>query len=129
MKYYIDYYSAVHWLNSSLILFNEIKEFDPEFDEWEENNLEENTDIYQYFLTDWNENDVNWMRNTFPDVIIAYSNKLNMWILCVDHFGTAWNGVWTECNERIAKEQTYNEKGYAKTTLNRKLETSFMKCK
>lgn len=36
MKTYIDYYSAVHWNEGSLILFSEIHEIDPDFNEYEE---------------------------------------------------------------------------------------------
>lgn len=100
MKTYIDYYSATHWNQGSLILFNEIHEIDPDFNEYEEMEEDEDgnyPDIYQYFLTSWNDYYVGWLKDKFPELIIAYSDKMNMWILCVDHYGTAWDYVWTEC--------------------------------
>lgn len=98
MIYYIDYFSAVHWLNGALVLFNDIHEIDPDFyfETYNEETQEEN-EIFQYFITNYSDNEVKWMRKTFPDLIFEFSNKLGLWILCVDHYGTSWDYVWTRC--------------------------------
>lgn len=102
MKYYIDYYSAVHWLNGDLILFNDIHEIDEEFfcelyREDDDGDLGDPVEIYQYFLTNYSDDDVEWMQKTFPGLHFAFSQKMGLWVLCVDHYGTNWNYVWTEC--------------------------------
>lgn len=104
-----DYYTAVHWLKSAFILCNEIVENDesvienieyPELTEEERNRIE----IFQWFLTNMSEEDKEWMQKNFPDLIFSYSDKLVLWILCVDHFGTMWKGVPTTTNcENAAK--------------------------
>lgn len=54
---------------------------------------EEACDIYQYYLID------EWVANSLQrhtDEIILYSEMLNLYVLGVTHFGTAWNGVNAE---------------------------------
>ena len=102
MVYYIDYYSAVHWLNGDLILFNDIHEIDEEFfielyEKKEDGDLGDPVEIYQYFLTNYSDDDVKWMQETFPQLHFAFSQKMGLWVLCVDHFGTSWDYVWTRC--------------------------------
>ena len=130
MKTYIDYYSAVHWNEGSLILFNEIHEIDPDFNEYEEMEENENgnyPDIYQYFLTSWNANYVYWLKDRFPELIIAYSDKLNMWVLCVDHYGTGWDYVWTECKLPEEVLPTFNEEGKGESEVTRTFKARFMR--
>lgn len=99
-----DYYTAVHWLGNAFILCNEIVENDEsvieniEYPEWTNGDEEERDriEIFQWFLTDMDEGDKKWMQENFPDLIFSYSDKLDLWILCVDHFGTMWKGVSTE---------------------------------
>lgn len=98
-KGYTDYRTAAHWLSDALILCNNISEIDGtiwdnlRFDlEDEEGNF---IDIYQWFLTDLSETDVEYMEATFG-LKYTYSDKLDLFILCVDHFGTAWSGVLCE---------------------------------
>ncbi len=60
--------------------------------------------MFQWFLTNMSEEDKEWMQKNFPDLIFSYSDKLGLWILCVDHFGTMWKGVSTTTNcENAAK--------------------------
>nr|DAR60219.1 MAG TPA: hypothetical protein [Caudoviricetes sp.] len=107
-----DYYTAVHWLKSAFILCNEIVENDEsvieniEYPEWTNGDEEERDriEIFQWFLTDMDEGDKKWMQENFPDLIFSYSDKLDLRILCVDHFGTMWKGVPTTTNcENAAK--------------------------
>lgn len=111
-----DYYTAVHWLGSAFILCNNICEVDfsvaenIEYPEsWEDEDIER-CDIFQWFLTDMSEEDKAWMHEHFPGLIFSYSDKLDLWILCVDHFGTMWKGVSTETTlENAAKESQLRE--------------------
>ena len=105
-----DYYTAVHWLGSAFILCNEIVENDEsvfdniEYPESADEEDMERCEIFQWFLTDMSENDKEWMQKNFPDLVFSYSDKLDLWILCVDHFGTMWKGVSTTTNcENAAK--------------------------
>ena len=128
-RYYIDYYSAVHWLHGSLILFNEINEFDPFFLESISDFDYENDEIYQYFLTSYSDDEIKWLRKIFPDLIFGYSDKMNLWILCVDHFGTMWSGVWTKCELPIdALPETWNDKNEATRKFSREMVARFIKC-
>lgn len=49
-------------------------------------------EIYQYFLTSWSESDVEYLEKTFG-LLFAYSEKLDCFVLCVDHWGTMWASV------------------------------------
>lgn len=96
MEKYTNYKTAVNWLNNSLILCNDIEKIDTSvycnthFDiEDEKGNV---IDIYQWYLTDCSRSDVEYLERTFR-LLFTYSDMLDLFILCVDHFGTAWNGV------------------------------------
>ena len=104
-----DYYTAVHWLGNAFILCNDIVENDEsvieniEYPELTEEEMD-GVKIFQWFLTDMSYEDKEWMQKNFPDLIFSYSDKLDLWILCVDHFGTMWKGVSTTTNcENAAK--------------------------
>lgn len=92
-----DYRTAVKWCNNNIILMNNITEIDPDFIDYnvdlfaedEEGNFRE---FYQFFLTDMSEFDAEWLQKTF-NLTIGYSPKLEKYVLCVDHYGTAWDGV------------------------------------
>lgn len=75
-----------------------------EYPDWTNGDEEERDriEIFQWFLTDMNEEDKEWMQKNFPDLIFSYSDKLDLWILCVDHFGTMWKGVSTTTNNENA---------------------------
>ena len=49
--------------------------------------------IYQYFLCNLNEFEEETLREY--GILLAYSNKLNVDILCVEHYGTSWDYVMT----------------------------------
>ena len=49
-------------------------------------------DIYQYFLTNLNYSDVEYLSRRFG-LLFMYSPLLDYWVLCVPHFGTMWKGV------------------------------------
>lgn len=58
-------------------------------------------DIYQYYLcslSEWDIESINELQEHFNsnDVIIAYSEVLNLHVLMVPHCGTGWNYVMTD---------------------------------
>lgn len=110
MRKYTTYSIATHWLDGGLILCNDIGKVDESiFDNarfsWFDEENETETEIYQYFLTSWGESDVEWLEKTFG-LLFTYSDKLDCFVLCVDHCGTMWSGVscevlndeWARCN-------------------------------
>ena len=121
--FYTDYYTAAHWGDCSLVLCNKIPEIDPsiwdnmrfnlyETDE-EGNESDYPIDIFQWFLTNLNEWEVEWNEKTFPDLKYTYSDLLDCYVLCVDHYGTLWKSVptpvasqsWIDSN----KDKEYKE--------------------
>ena len=106
-KYPCNYYVATHWLHNSLILCNEIPELDESiwdnarFSTYNEE-TEEYTEIYQYFLTNCSQSDVEFLEEHFG-LLFTYSEKLDLFILCVEHYGTAWDYVYTEVDFKNAK--------------------------
>jgi hypothetical protein len=99
MPKFTTYRIATHWCHNSYILCNNITEIDPtiydnaEFD-WtdEDGNARE---FFQYYITDASQSDVEWLTKTF-DLLFTYSDKLDCYILCVDHCGTGWDYVSCE---------------------------------
>lgn len=102
-----NYSVAVNWLGNSRVLCNNIQSIDSSiwdnarFDFYDE---EDNPiDIYQLFITDCDERDVEYLEDTFG-LLFTYSELLDAWILCVDHYGTSWDYVECETtNEDAAR--------------------------
>ena len=107
MTKYTTYRIATKWLNNNFILCNNIAEIDESIWENCRFNLEDedgNTrDIFQYFITDASESDVEWLEKNFPELLFTYSDKLDCFILCVDHYGTGWDYVSCEISEDLLK--------------------------
>lgn len=106
-----DYFTAVHWCNNNFILCNNIANIDDSIYENERFDFyDEETDthkeIYQYYITDCSESDVEFLEEHFPDLLFTYSDMLECFILCVDHFGTMWKGVPTETTLEYAAERS-----------------------
>jgi hypothetical protein len=60
--------------------------------------LDENTDIFQYYLCNVNEWDIETLKELTKDnndIILSYSDKLDCNVLMVDHYGTSWDYVLT----------------------------------
>jgi len=88
MEYSTNYSIAVHWLHNNYILCNQIIKVDPYFECPDE-------EIFQYFLTDASKEDVEYLERHFG-LTFGYSDLLDLYVLCVDHFGTSWDYVyWT----------------------------------
>ena len=70
---------------------------------------EEPKDIYQYFIIAINEWEIEELKKYYNDeVIIAYSEVLENYVLCVDHFGTSWDYVLTDV-EYTTDWEKYNQ--------------------
>jgi len=57
-------------------------------------------DIYQYYAMGVGESAAKFINDYYPELIIAYSNKLDSFFLLVDHYGTSWgyvNTIKREC--------------------------------
>ena len=92
-------------------LFNkayELSNYDFEMvlgDIYDEEN-DEYTEIYQYYLININPYTLELLQKAnCKDLIIAWSETLEEYILCVDHFGTGWDYVLTD----IEPTTDYNE--------------------
>lgn len=107
MTQYTTYKIATQWLQNDYILCNNIAEIDESIWDNCRFDLEDEDgnprDIYQYFLTDASESDVEWMEKNFPELLFTYSDKLDCFVLCVDHLGTGWNYVPTPVSDELVK--------------------------
>lgn len=100
----VSYSFATSFIQNKVLL-NNIPELDENI--WEnipsvyneEEDDYEYPEIYQWFLTDLSDSEANWLMETF-EVILAYSEMFERWILCVDHFGTSWDGVGCDVYNR-----------------------------
>lgn len=90
--YCTNYYVAVHWCNNHFILCNSIPQVDFTVYDNAEFDLD-NTEIYQWFLSDCSYSEKEFLQKHFPNLHFTYSDKLDVWVLAVDHFGTAWTYV------------------------------------
>lgn len=105
-----NYKTAVNWLNGSLILCNDIVNIDNSvienyrFEYYNEE-TDEYTEIYQYFLTSYSLDDVRFLEDHF-NLLFSYSETLDLYILCVDHWGTSWDYVtcYTDLESAEIKE-------------------------
>ena len=127
-KYNSNYGVAVNWLGNSYVLTNKIAEVDPSVIEnarfswttWtdEDGNEytdpddapegaeldENNTEIFQWYITDASEDAVKWLEEHFG-LLFSYSDLLDSFVLCVEHYGTNWYYVNCECDfEQGARE-------------------------
>lgn len=108
---YTDYYTAVNWCNNHRVMCNNIAEIDPSvYDNarfaWYDEETEADTEVFQWFITDCSEDDVNFLESHFPGLLFTYSELLDCFVLCVDHFGTMWKGVAIETTLEYAVEKS-----------------------
>lgn len=87
----VSYQRLIKRYISDLVLCNEITSIDETIWEYMSNYNEE---IYQFYLCDLTEYEKQELIEY--GVILSYSHKLELDILCVDHYGTAWDYVMTE---------------------------------
>jgi len=107
MKYSTNYATAVNWLHNNYILCNNIVEVDPAMEYNEELYDEENDEyheIYQFYLSDCSEDDIQFLREHFG-LLFAQSPLLNLYVLLVDHYGTSWDYVPCDTDLESAKRE------------------------
>lgn len=88
-----SYKTAINWCHNDMVLLNNIPEIDPDVVAELYDQLEEGDEIFQYFITDCTESEVEWLKEHFSDMYFAYSEKLDNYILAVCHYGTSWDYV------------------------------------
>lgn len=97
--YATNYGVAVDWLNTNLVMCNNIPEVDPSVWDNMRFSLEDEdgnySEIFQWYLTDASESDVEWLEEHFG-LLFTYSEVLDLYVLCVDHYGTNWYYVYCE---------------------------------
>ena len=115
MKYLTNYKVAVYWLNGSLVPCDDIANVDPSifentrFATYDDDETNEHTEIYQYYLTNYDAGDVEFLEQHF-NLLFSYSDMLGLYVLCVDHFGTSWDYVTVETDlEAAARELGENK--------------------
>ena len=126
--YRTNYAVAVNWLNNDFILCNNIGEVDPSiydnmrFSLWyyedEDGNYYDNesdyegdgeleeheNEIYQWYLTSASESDVEYLEEHFG-LLFTYSDLLDLYVLCVDHYGTSWDYVGCDTDIKNAERK------------------------
>ena len=107
MTKHTTYRIATEWLHNDYILCNNIAEIDESI--WDNCRFEYEDedgnprDIYQYFITYASESDVEFLEKNFSDLLFTYSDKLDCFILCVDHCGTGWDYVPTPVSDELVE--------------------------
>ena len=95
-EFYTTYREAADWCNNSYILCNNITMVDSSvYDNARFNFCDEDdnpVEIFQWYLTDAGESDVEFLEKHFG-LLFTYSDKLDCFVLCVDHLGTRWDSV------------------------------------
>lgn len=112
MKYGTNYRVAVKWCDNSYVMCNNIAEIDPTIWDNMRFGLEDEDgnyiEIYQWFISDASEGDVRYLESAFG-LKFTYSELLDCYILCVDHYGTSWGYVYCETNNEYAKRELGEE--------------------
>ena len=95
--YTTTYAVAASWAGCTTILCNEIAYIDEELMcdtigyEYDEE-ADEYPEIYQYYITNCSKDFCEFLNKHFG-LMFAYSEKLDLWVLLVDHYGTSWDYV------------------------------------
>lgn len=95
-----SYRTIVQKYVGDMVLCNNICEVDTtvfdnmEFDIYNEEE-DTTTNIFQFYLCDVNASDKEELKEY--GLLFSYSDMLNLDVLCVDHYGTSWDLVLTDC--------------------------------
>lgn len=109
-KYGTNYRVATQWCNNSYVLCNNIAKIDPSvidnarFSFWYDEAETEYREIFQWFISDASDDDVNYLEETFG-LLFTYSELLDCYVLCVDHYGTSWDYVYCDTSNEYAKRE------------------------
>lgn len=109
-----NYKVAVNWLDNSYVLCNNIAEIDSTIIDnarfsFEDEDTGKLTEIYQWYLSNCSDDDVEYLENTFG-LLFTYSNLLDVYVLCVPHCGTSWDYVYCETTEKNAARELGQDK-------------------
>ena len=91
----ISFAQAVKRFSNSFVLCNNVPEIDPYIWENAYFDFEAAGEIMQYYISDCSRVDVKYLSSWFG-LLFVYSEVLDCFVLCVDHYGTNWNGVMIE---------------------------------
>lgn len=94
---YASYKTIVDYFIGDLVLCNNIVNIDESvYDnmEYETENEEDYPEIYQYFLCNLNQWEIEQAKKA--GLILSYSDMLECDVLCVNHCGTSWDYVLTD---------------------------------
>lgn len=97
----ISYRRLINRISNNIYLFNnapKLSEYDFEFEIGSDYDEEtgEYIDFYQYYLIDINPYMIEKLQKLkCNDIVIAWSEKLEEYVLMVDHLGTSWDYVLT----------------------------------
>ncbi len=95
-KFMANYLVAVNWLGNSRVMCNNIPNIDPTIWDNMRFSLELEDDytreIVMWYITDCDDREVEYLAKNFG-LLFTYSELLDAWILCVDHYGTNWSYV------------------------------------
>lgn len=95
-----SYSTLVHRFIDNLVLCNNILQLDEFlFDNIVVGEIGEDTEIYQAYIIDIANYNIEYLQENLEntnDIIIAYSDMLDCYVLLVDHFGTSWDYVYTD---------------------------------
>ena len=98
----ISYRRLINRISNKIWLFNnapKLSEYNFEFEignDYDEE-TDEYTEFYQYYLIDINSYMIEKLQELkCKDVVIAWSEKLEEYVLMVDHFGASWDYVLTD---------------------------------
>lgn len=98
----ISYKRLINRISNNIWLFNnapKLSEYDFEFEIGSDYDEEagEFIEFYQYYLIDINPYMIEKLQKLkCKDIVIAWSEKLEEYVLMVDHFGTSWDYVLTD---------------------------------
>lgn len=92
---FISYSEAVKRFGNSFVLCNNVPEIDPSIWENAYFDFDDAGEIMQYYISDCSAEDVKYLSSWFG-LLFVYSEVLDCFVLCVDHWGTAWSGVMIE---------------------------------
>lgn len=99
-KGFASYRTLVDRFIGNIVLCNNITEIEDYsiYENIQVGTLDENTEIFQYYLCNVNEWDIKTLKELTKDnndIILSYSNRLDCDVLMVDHYGTSWDYVLT----------------------------------
>ena len=94
-----SYKTIIDRFINDLVLCNNLPDVDDSiWDNIQVGEIEEDTEIYQYYVCNLNQWDIDSLKELTEDnndVIISYSDLLECNALMVDHWGTSWDYVPT----------------------------------